>query len=360
MRAVYLIGNERNPRPAAHAPLAVYISGRVEPLKRRRAIRALAGIALAPLVARAQQPGRVHRLGMLYFASPPSTGERQRHSAYLVPAALRDLGYVEGRNIVIERRHAEDKAERLAPLARELAQLRVDAVIAVGLSAVRAAKEASATIPIVLYGNFDPVANGIVSNLARPGGNVTGVLIAPEGTLASKKLELLRETAPKAARLALLAPADPGFARQLREAQAAAQAIGVPLDVVEVRDASFERAFASISAQKAGALFVGAHQSFMVHRNRIIELAARHRLPAIYEWAEQVEDGGLMAYGTSLSGLARRTAIYVDRIFKGAKAGDLPIEQPTRFELVINLRTAKALGLAIPQSLLLRADRMIE
>jgi hypothetical protein len=159
---------------------------------------------------------------MLYLGKPPSSEERQRSSAYLVPAALRDLGYVEGRNVVIERRHAEDKAERLAPLARELAQLRVDVVFAVCLSAVRAAKEASATIPIVLYGNFDPVASGIVTSLARPGGNVTGVLIAPEGTLASKKLELLRETAPKAARLALLAPADPGFARQLREVQAPA------------------------------------------------------------------------------------------------------------------------------------------
>jgi putative ABC transport system substrate-binding protein len=329
-------------------------------MDRRASVRFLVGLAVAPLIARAQQSGRVYRLGMLYFGSPSSTEERQRSSAYLVPAALRDLGYVEGRNIVIERRHAEDKAERLAPLARELAQLRVDVVLAVGLSAVRAAKEASATIPIVLYGNFDPVANGIVTNLARPGGNITGVLIAPEGTLASKKLELLRETAPKAGRLALLAPADPGFARQLREVQAAAQAIGVPLDVVEVRDANFERAFASVSAQKPGALFVGAHQSFMVHRNRIIELAAKHRLPAIYEWAEQVEDGGLMAYGSSLTGLARRTAFYVDRILKGTKPGDLPIEQPTRFELVINLKTAKALGLTIPQSLLLRADRVIE
>ena len=329
-------------------------------MNRRDSIGAILGIALLPVVAQAQQAERVYRLGMLYFGRPFGAAEETRSSAYLVPAALRDLGYVEGRNIVIERRYAEDKAERLAPLARELAQLRVDAILAVGLSSVTAARKADPAIPIVLYGNFDPVANGIVASLARPGDNVTGVVIAPGGTLASKKLELLREAVPKAARIALLAPADAGFARQKGEVQAAAQAIGVPLDIVEVRNAEFERAFVSIAAHKAGALFVGAHQSFMVHRMRIIDLAAKHRLPAIYEWPEQVEDGGLMAYGTSFRAVTRRLAEYIDRIFKGTKPGDLPVEQPTKFELVINMKTAKALGLKIPRSTLARADRVIE
>jgi putative ABC transport system substrate-binding protein len=273
---------------------------------------------------------------------------------------LRDLGYVEGGNLVVERRFAEGNLERLPALARELVQLRMDVIVAVGVTTTRAVRDATATIPLVMYGNFDPVAAGIVPSLARPGGNSTGIVIAPGGTLAEKKLELLKAAVPRAERMILLAPADPGFAGQVREAQTAASSLGVRLDVVEVRDGDFERAFTTIAAQRPEALFVGAHASFMVSRMRIIELAAKHRLPAIYEWPEQVEDGGLMSYGASLSGIARRIAAYVDRIFKGAKPGELPIEQPTRIELVINLKTAKALGLTIPQSLLLRADRLID
>jgi ABC-type uncharacterized transport system substrate-binding protein len=236
----------------------------------------------------------------------------------------------------------------------------VDVILAISPSAIRAAKEATSTIPIVMYGNFDPIAAGIVTNLARPGGNITGVLIAPDGTLAGKKLELLKEAVPEATRIALLAPVDPSFSRQVQEAQQAARRLGVTLVVVEVRDREYDRAFAAMAADRPDALFVGSTAQFFIDRHRIIELAARHRLPAIYEWPEQGEDGGLMGYGTSLAGLARRVAIYIDRILKGARPGDLPIEQPSKFDLVINLRTAKTLGLVLPQALLLRADQVIE
>jgi putative ABC transport system substrate-binding protein len=317
------------------------------------------GLLTAPLGAEAQRAGRVYRLGMLFPTTPPFPDD-QRTTAILIPPALRELGYVEGQNLVIERRYAEGKLERLPGLTRELVQLRVDVIVAVSAAAIRAARDATATIPIVMYGNLDPVAAGFVASLARPGGNLTGVLIAPGGTLAAKKLELLKAAVPGAARIALLAPVDPNFGRQVQEVQTAALSLGVTLVVVEVREGGYDRAFATIAADRPGALFVGAHSSFMRHRKRIIELAAKHRLPAIYEWPEQVEDGGLMAYGTSLSGLSRRIAVYVDRIFKGAKPGDLPVEQPTTFELVINLKTAKALGLTIPPSLLLGAARVIE
>jgi putative ABC transport system substrate-binding protein len=296
---------------------------------------------------------------MLFPTTPPFPDD-QRTTAILIPPALRELGYVEGQNLVIEQRYAEGKLERLPGLMREMVQLRVDVIVAVSAAAIRAARDATATIPIVMYGNLDPVAAGFVASLARPGGNLTGVLIAPGGTLAAKKLELLKAAVPGAARIALLAPADPNFARQVQEVQTAALSLGVKLVVVEVRDGGYDRAFATIAAERPGALFVGAHSSFMRHRKRIIELAAKHRLPAIYEWPEQVKDGGLMAYGTSLSGLSRRIAAYVDQIFKGAKPADLPVEQPATFELVINLKTAKALGLTIPPALLGRADQVIE
>jgi ABC-type uncharacterized transport system substrate-binding protein len=237
----------------------------------------------------------------------------------------------------------------------------VEVLVAVGSAAIRAAQEATPTLPIVLFGNFDPVAAGLVASLARPGGNITGVVIAPDGTLAGKKLELLKEAVPRATRIVFLAWGDdPSYRPQLQEAQKAASSLGVTLVVVEVRGGDYDRAFTSIVAEHPEALFVSASTYFSRDRKRIIELAAKHRLPAIYEWREHVADGGLMAYGSSLSGLYRRVAAYIDRIFKGAKPGDLPIEQPTKFELVINLRTAKALGITIPQSILLRADEVIQ
>jgi len=328
-------------------------------MDRRLFLGALAGGLLAtPLTAHAQGAGRTYRLGLLFpFAPPP--GERKT-SAILIPAALRALGYVEGQNLIVERRYAEGKADRFPGLARELVRLRVDVIIAITPGAIRAAKDATTTIPIVLYGNFDPIAAGFVGSLARPGGNITGVLIAPGGTLAGKKLELLKEAVPRSTRIALLAPVDPDFSRQVTEAEQAASPLGMKLTVVQVRDGDYDRAFASIVADRPEALFVGANAQFFIDRQRVIALAAKHRLPAIYEWPEHVEDGGLMAYGTSLAELSGRAASYVDRIFKGAKPGDLPIEQPSKFELVINLKTAKALGLTIPPSLLQRADRVVE
>jgi putative ABC transport system substrate-binding protein len=309
----------------------------------------------APLDAQAQQTGRVYRLGILRPNTPPPPDEKA------VPiSALRELGYVEGQNFVVEARYAEGKIDLLPALARELVQLRVDVIVAVGLAAIRAAKDATTTIPIVMYGGFDPVADGIVTSLARPGGNITGVLILPGSSLAGKKLELLKEAVPRATRIALLVPDDPNFRPEVQEAQKAATALGIKLVVVEVRGGDYDRAFATIAAERAAALFVGNSPLLNRDRKRIIGLATKHRLPGMYEWPEHVEDGGLMSYGSSQKALVQRVATYIDRIFKGTKPGDLPVEQPTRFELVVNLKTAKALGLTLPQSLLGRADRIIE
>jgi putative tryptophan/tyrosine transport system substrate-binding protein len=304
----------------------------------------------------AQPVGRVYRLGLLRPTAPIAS----EFMATGIPNALRQLGWVEGHNLQIEMRHAEGRMERLSALARELAALRCDAVVAVGIGAVRAMREASGTMPIVMFGNFDPVAVGLVSSLARPGGNVTGVLIAAEGTLAGKKLEYLREAAPQVRRTALLVPDDPNLGLQVAETKKAAAALGTDLRVVQLRGNDYDAAFAMMLAERCGALFVAATTFFVRDRHQIIALALRHKLPSMWEWPEQVADGGLMAYGTSLAGLYQRVAVYVDRIFKGAAAGELPVEQPTTYELVINLKTARSLGLNLQQALLLRADKVIE
>jgi putative tryptophan/tyrosine transport system substrate-binding protein len=342
-------------KPANPATRASYA------LERRTFMALVSGGLLAvPLATEAQQAGKVYRLGILSTATAPGSPDPKTAVA-LVPAALRELGYVEGQNLIVERRYAGGKIELLPGMARELVHLGVNVILAVALPAVRAAKDATGTTPIVFYGNFDPVATGLVTNLAHPGGNTTGVLIAPEGTLAAKKLELLKEAVPQATRIALLVPEDiEAQGLQVQETQKAAAALGVKLTVVTARGHDYDRAFATITAARPGALFVAATSHFMRDRKQIIALAARHRLPAVYEWPEQVEDGGLMAYGSSLPGTTQRAAVYIDRIFKGAKPGDLPIEQPTQFKLIINLKTARVLGLTIPQSLLLRADEVIE
>ena len=288
-----------------------------------------------------------------------SDASERRTAVTLVPRFLAELGYAQGRNLVLEPRWAGGNLDRLPALARELIQLRMDVIVAVGSAAVRAWGGASSTLPIVFYGNFDPIALGLVKSLAKPGGNVTGVLIAPAGTLAGKKMELLKE-AVRATRMAFLTHEDPGLALQEKETQSAATALGITLLLTRVRGNDYEGAFAAIAASRPEALFVAATTFFMRDRKRIIDLAARHRLPAIYEWPEQVEDGGLMSYGSDLSGTTRRVAVYVDRILRGDQPGDLPVEQPAEFQLAINLRTARALGLALPPSLVARADRVIE
>jgi putative ABC transport system substrate-binding protein len=275
---------------------------------------------------------------------------------------LRELGYVEGENLVVERRYAEGKIDRLPELARELVRLRVDVILAVGTGASQAAKAATATIPVVLLSNVDPIKAGLVASLAHPSGNVTGVLIAPDGTLAAKKLELLKEAVPRAIRIALLAPDDPsvGIQQQEQEVRRAASSLSVELRVVVVQGSDYDRAFATIDAGRPQALFVGAHTFFVRDAQRIVELAAKYRLPAIYEWPQQVQAGGLMSYGANDVETYRQLATYIDRILKGSKPGDLPIWQPSKLRLVINLKTAKALGLTIPQSILIRADEVIQ
>ena len=327
-------------------------------MKRRDYLCAAAsGLLLLRCPALAETAERVYRVGILRPSPPPLPDDKTANG---IPDALRELGYLEGRNIVIERLYADGKPERLPGLVGELLKAKVEVVIAVSSPAVQAVRAASATLPIVMYGNFDPVALGLVASLARPGGNVTGVLIAPDGYLAGKRLELLKAAVPQATRFAYLGPpADPSARLQLVETKKAAASLGIEVADVEVRNGDYERAFVAIAAQRPEALFVAAHTLFVRDRMQIIQLAAKYKLPATYEWREQVADGGLMTYSTSLSWIYQRLASYVDRLLKGAKPGDLPIERPTKFELVINLKTARALGLAIPRSLLLRADEVI-
>jgi len=307
----------------------------------------------APFSSYGQQGGRVYRLGILRPTAPLSADDEDR-----ISVALRALGYVERENLFIERRYAEGKIERLPELAHDLVRARVDVIVAVGAAAVRTAKDATTTIPIIMWGLFDPVSEGLVASLSRPGTNVTGALIAADGTLAAKRLELLRESVPRAPRMAALFD-NASLRAQAAETQRAAKSLGITLTITEVQGGDYESAFASMAATRPSALFVAGSTFFFRDRKRIIELAAKHRLPAIYEWPEQARDGGLMAYGTDLQEGYRRIASYIDRILKGAKPGDLPVEQPTKFALVINLKTARALGLAIPQSLLQRADEVI-
>ena len=329
-------------------------------MDRRTLIGRVAGALVAlPLLAQAQPAVRVYRLGFLAF------GKRSDSDVGLptwVRMHLGELGYVEGRNLHVEARFAEGQSDRLPELARELAGLKPDVILAIGTAAIQTSKLATTTVPIVFLTNVDPVAAGLVPSLGQAGGNVTGILIAPEGTLAGKKLELLRELVPSATRIGVLAPDDPGlgFRLQLVEIRKAAASLGVELIVAVATGGDYTGAFAAISAARPAALFVGAHSRFVNDRKEIIALAAKHRLPAIYEWPQQVRDGGLMSYGASDTETYRRVAIYVDRVFKGARPAELPIEQPSKLLLVINLKTAKAMGLKIPQSLRVRADEVIE
>jgi putative ABC transport system substrate-binding protein len=275
---------------------------------------------------------------------------------------LRDLGHVEGQSVAIEYRWAEGKSERLLHLATELVRLKVAVIVTSGgVPPAQAAQRATKTIPIVFSGPADPVAAGLVASLARPGGNITGPTFISD-QLMGKGLELLREVVPQVTRVAVLwNPTNPGNAHQLRGAEAAAAASGVRLLPTEARaPAEIDTAFVAMARERAGALLVLLDNIFYDRRERITALAAKYRLPAVYPYSVFAEAGGLMSYAANRSDVNRQVAVYVDKILKGAKPGDLPVEQPTKFDLVINLKTAKALGLTIPPSLLARADQVIE
>jgi putative ABC transport system substrate-binding protein len=326
--------------------------------RRHFLLTSLAGALAGPLRAKAQQAGKVYRLGILSAAAAPDPSVATTPN--LVPLALRELGYVEGKNLVIERRFAEGKLDRLRGLARELVQLRVDVIMAVS-TAIDAAKDATMTTPIVMgFGDDDPVRRGWVASLAHPEGNITGVIFAVGSDLAGKRLELIKAAIPQAVRVGVLATGEPGSGPQIQEARRAAPALGVKVIVVEVQSRDYDRAFATMAVERADALFVLASTIFNRDRKQIIERAQKYGLPAMYEWREQVQVGGLMSYGGSLLELSRRVAAHVDKILKGAKPADLPVEQPSKFELIIDLKTAKALGLTIPPALLARADHIIE
>jgi putative ABC transport system substrate-binding protein len=317
------------------------------------------GLLAAPLAAEAKPAGKVYRIGYI-SNSPPNTPETSRlYEAFR--QGLRERDWIEGRNAVIEWRFAEGRMERFPDLAADLIRLKVDIVVTLGGPAARAAKQATTTTPIVAIAVSDPVGQGLVASLARPGGNVTGLAtLFPE--LAVKRLELLKEALPGVSRVAVLwNAANPGNVIILRGVQAAAQTLGVTLQTREVRGPDdFAAAFAKMRRERPDALMILDDPLLFQYRASIVDFAAKRRLPAMHPIRESVEAGGLIAYSVNLAELNRRAAEYVDKILKGAKPADLPIEQPTKFELVINLKTAKALGLTIPPSLLGRADEVIQ
>ena len=325
----------------------------------RRAFIAMVGgsIVAGQVTAEAQQAAKISRIGYLGTNRSPHFQEAFRQG-------LRDLGYVEGRNVAVEHRDAEGKYDRLPALAAELVALKVDVLVAASTPAALAAKQATKTIPSVFTAVADPVASRIVTSLAQPGGNVTGLsVLAPE--LVGKCLELLTQAVPRVNRVAILwqpgAVGDRTEKDTLKAADVAARALGMKPQFVEARGPeNFDRAFSNMTRARADALAVLTSSMLFGERRCLVDLAAKNRLPAVYPWREAVDAGGLMAYGPDLADLYRRVATYVDKILKGAKPADLPVEQPTKFELVINMKTAKALGLTIPQSLLGRADQVIE
>jgi len=306
---------------------------------------------------RAQQSKKVPRIGWLLFGSP-SSATTARNEAFR--QGLRDLGYIEGQNLIIEYRYAEGKVDRLPDLAAELVRLKVDAIFASSTPSVQAAKKATTTVPIVSVSG-DPVGLGLVASLARPGGNVTG-LANFTSELAGKRLELLKEVVPRVSRVAVLwNPDAPSSTLRMRETEAAAPSLGIKLQPVDVRELNdFEHAFAALKKDRADALFLLRSPLISSQVKRIVELAAKNRVPGMYDASEFAEAGGLMSYGTMLADLDRRAASYVDKILKGTKPADLPVEQPTKFELVINLKTAKQIGVTIPPNVLARADRVIK
>jgi putative tryptophan/tyrosine transport system substrate-binding protein len=331
-------------------------------MKKTRVLSILFVVLLAVgVMAEAQQPGKVYRIG--YLSNTDAAGESTRSEA--IRLALRKLGYIDGQNIATEYRYTQGKVDRVPELANDLVRLKVDIiVVAGGTIYVRPAMNATQTIPIIMVGSGrDPVEAGVVESLARPGGNVTGItLLARE--LGGKRLELLKEAVPRLARVAVLYdPAIPGTTREVKEdLPVAARALGLTVQPWEVRDADgFERVLAALSKERPDGLYVpGGGPVIVANVKRTASFALKSRLPSLYNRKESVEAGGLMYYGADIEDSYRRVATYVDKILKGAKPADLPVEQPTKFELVINLKTAKQIGLTIPQSMLYRADKVIK
>ena len=325
--------------------------------KRREFITLLGGTAAWPLAARAQQAGKVHRIGVLETISTTLNVA----NFYALREGLRQLGYAEGQNLVIEYRSADGRDDRFPGLARELLALKVDVIVTRGTPAAKAVKNATSTVPVVMMASGDPVGVGLVTSLARPGGNITG-LSAIVGELSPKRLELIREIVPGLARIAVLAnTSNDAVRRDWARIETAARSLGVQSQLLDLRESdALGPTFDDASARRADALVVVIDAITQANQQRIVDLAMKHRLPAIYSSREFVDAGGLISYGVSYPDLYRRAATYVDKILKGTKPADLPVVQPTKFELVINLKTAKALGIEVPPTLSARADEVIE
>ena len=316
------------------------------------------GLLAAPRVAKAQPTGKMYRIGFLVTATREETG----HLIGALSEGLRELGYVDGRNVVFELRFAEGRQDRLPALAAELVQLKVDVLVTGSNPVIAAVKQATATIPVVMAVSRDPVGAKFIASLARPGGNITGLANDTAPEIIGKNLALLKEAVPRVSRVTYLwNPVPPGAETSKNVVESAARNLGVAFQSVEVRGRNeFESAFAAMVRERANGVVVAQDPITFGSRSQVVLLAARSRLPAVYGVREFAEAGGLMSYGPNIADQFRRAAIYVDKILKGAKPGDLPVEQATKFELVINVKTAKALGLTIPPSLLLRADHIIE
>ena len=327
--------------------------------RRRDVLALVAGALAAPLRSFAQQPVKVARIGFLHPASSQGVNATRLNA---FRDGLRELGYIEGQNSRLEIRWAEGNLERLPSLAAELVQLKVDVIVAANFPSVLAARQATQTIPIVIPQSNDPVGDGLAASLAHPGGNITGLSqMAPE--LGEKRLQLLREIFPNASRAVAIVwnPVQLGMRARFEQAKAAAPKVGLTARSVEVRDTGdLDNAFKSIVLERPDALFLLADPLTRSQRERIVKFAAEQRLPAIYESSDFVEVGGLMSYGPNVLDLYRRAATYVDKILRGAKPGDLPFEQPTRFDLVLNMKAAKALGISFPESVRIRADEVIQ
>jgi putative ABC transport system substrate-binding protein len=342
----------------------------MKPLQAGFGVMLALGLLVCPAAADGQQPAKVYRVGFLASTSPPPTSERTPQQCptkwsvnweHMIEG-FREHGYVPGRNLVIECRYSDGQEDRARLLAAELVDMKVDLIVAAFTSNVRAAKQATSTIPIVMVGVIDPVRRGMVASLARPGGNVTGPAEDAGTQIVGKYLQLVREIAPRISRVAVLAylsdPPDPIFQQDMA---AAAAALGMTLSYHRLREpAQLDEAFAAIAKESAEALVVLPHPFMGDNRKRIVDLATQSKLPGIFPFREYVEAGALLAYDVDRPALRRRIGAYADKIFKGAKPADLAVEQPTEFELIVNLRTAKALGITIPQSLLLRADEVIQ